>query len=816
MNQNIKDNLCRFLKAEGTYKEVKPYLEKIYQKDQQYYEPICQAIVSAFREQNPIQCFLAARMAKEAIEKQNNDFLTVFQDICLQEYEQLAGDTLNIRLHDKANQFFKRSNDASSYGISFFHLILESIHFWARQYQKKNDGFTPTKFYQTYQNLMNKGIQFPQANYFEAQPTINNNKNNIVNKLDIVNDLENQLKLMKEQHEIELSVREQTYAIELYNLQEENNNYKNFKQILDEQIQDYKRNEDKHKKVQQEFREAQIQLKQLEIEVKNSKLQEEQLQKELKEKKNLQYQIQQQNEQIKELQQNNQILKDRIQQQENRIQPQNDLLLQNQIKELQKNNMTLKTELDNKIKEIQEQKIQCLEQEQNIYQLKLQLKAKEKLNSEANGYKNYEEKQIIQKYEQSIQDLKRSIKQLEGENKFYAQNLQEQQKKNQNLEVQILNSQQKQLASENKIKELQEQLDQLKQISPIRSNSSRAQVKQHSATQFQNFFPAEPQRKYIKNFNLHYDFQEDFNQLFTKPKPIEVENINATIFFPYKTPEQYYSSIPVRQHKGTEITYQNQISVLKDLKQKNKYLFQIFHVNRTTNYFIDLPSIQVAIVKQVQKLGEQYQICYGIYFKTEEQSINLSGKFIIQDRMFYCLSSPQTDFNVTLTKKQQYILEYSINDKCKELEELLVLEIIYKEKIQQLFLPISLLGLIDFQQVTKETFKKCWKQFQILRSKKFNYNSFVLPQYDSILHISKCFILINKEKLMPYLQGIDEIKYGAQFKLLGSQLEGLLKFEFIPQNQMIIYLGVRKEKHHQFQYLINKIINSYHSIFQSI
>ncbi|CAK73995.1 unnamed protein product (macronuclear) [Paramecium tetraurelia] len=824
MNQPIQDNVCLLLKSESTYSQIQPYLDKIKEKDQQviqqsrkFYEPICQAIISVFFEQEPIQCFQAARMAKEAIEKQNLDFLTVFQNVCLKSYEQLAEDTLNVRLADKASQFFNKSGSDMNFGKSFFHLILESIENWARLYPKKNDGITPTLFYQTYQNLLNKGIKFPQANYFKEQQSIKNNYNN--QKLEILKDLQQQIMAMKQLHEIELTDQQQQNNLKIFELQEQLQYFQNMQPILKGQIEELQKKEEKYKK---DFEYNQQKLKQLESELRNNKLNGQQYLNEQLEKLNLESQIQELQKQIQELEKNNSILTEKLEKQGNGRQIQNNQYCLNQLNEQQIDNMNLKKELEKKEAEIKEQKFTCLEQAQNINQLKLQLKAREKLNQDIALSRNQDQEQLISKLQQNIENLKKNIELLEGENGSYQFYQQEQQKRNQKLEEQLLNAQQKLQVSENKIKELQSQLDQLKQISPARTNSNSAKIliQERKPTQYQNFFFPEAQQNQ-QFFNPRFQFNEDLISLFTRPKPIEVEKVNPSDIYPHQTAEEYYSKAQNKQNKGQEVVFKNLISQLKDLSQKNQCLSQMFHINRTTYYFIDKPSIFVAIIKQVQKQGEQNQVKFGVYFKTDEQTINLSGKFLNLQKMLKYFSSSQKDFNVTLEtssqqQQKQYLLEYQINDDCEDISELPVLEIKYKGKVQQLFLPMPIQSFIEFSQITQDDFKAYWKQLSIFRSKKFCYNLLVLPSYQSITNISTKLILINEDKLKSYLQGIDEIKYGAKFKILGSQLKGLIKFELIPQNKIVIYVGIKKEQTQQYQVLATKIINYFNSMFQII
>ncbi|CAD8085231.1 unnamed protein product [Paramecium sonneborni] len=781
MSQSISQQICQFLKSDQTYQHIKPFLEKISEKDRQYYKPICQSILTIFDQKDPVQCFLAARMAKEAVERKNNEFLTIFQDDCIKKYEQLAEIIQNQKDSQNSNQFFQ-NNERSPFGISFFHLVLESIKNWAIQFPKKDDGITPTKFYQAFHYLEEKGISFPSTFYFKTkEQSAAQASAPKQNEQNIIQDLQQQLKITEEQHEMQIKIYQLENQSKLQNLEEQVKYYKNLHLQQQEEIKFQKYKEVSNNNIQDELLQVKKQLRSLEEKERNY----------LQSLNDLKYQFQQlkqENQSLKRYQEsllekikNQETLLDKVKNSENTKQVKIENF-SNQVQELQKNYMNLENQFKIKQKESEDYQTKYLEQKQKLNQLNLQLTAKEKLIPE----KNVSKDNSIQQFEQQISNYQQKIQQLEGkimsleEEKVKLQKQQKEAKKTQSSDNQKINIQ---------------------------------VVKRQNSVQFQNFFSYEQQQN-NQYFNSYYNFEEDLKQLQFKPQILEVEKIDSALYYPYPSAETYYINRPIKSNKGKIISDQIQTNSWKNLESQKKMIFLLYHVNRTQIIFKDQPFINVAILKSAQYLENGIKIIFGIYIKSELQEINIQGKFLNLNKMSNYFHTSIPELNLTLQRQNQKIIEYSINNNCTQLTDTPILELSYNGKAQKIYLPILLFSFIELCQIKKEFYKKNWKEYFILRSNAFQYNPQVLPSYRGIQQISKSFTMINENKLIPYLQGIDEIKFVAQFVFLISQLKGMIKFELIPQKKMIIYVGVDKKQQGQSQVLLEKIIMCYQSIFQ--
>ncbi|CAD8088693.1 unnamed protein product [Paramecium sonneborni] len=697
----------------------------------------------------------------------------------------------------------------------------------------------------------------------------------------VMQDFQNQLSGITEQHEKEKQKIQREHEIEITNL----------KRQMQEQAQEFKKKETRYKDIEQQYTELQRQRNNssqsseevkrinntLTDQIKTLKFQIEQLQS-LSEKDSqdinymrnhiseLKEELDEKKDQIENLKKSQNLEKNQyivnLQQQEEHYK-QEIKQLQEQIKlvsfsHLNNSEISPNGEISNLLRRLENEKtrstnlmieinhkdeqIQILEQE-----LKLKIIELEQYKAQQNVKFTAQDLQIQQKHQAEILSFKQQLLQLETqrkieENSFKEKlNLLEQKFQIQVKENEKLRNQSSALMRQNQ--EVIEQLESLKNQKPLESIQIEPQkeifhnhldlskIKEteyiqinapQSVSSKQNYSQAiypsrsNKQEKNISNLpysgyqhfqHIQVEFLDNVKNLFIKTQQIKVP-VQSEIIYPYFTAEEYYQK-KVRPHKGIVVQFQSLLNILV-MNQNHLLLYKMYHLNKIGNtIFIDNQDLKIAVLKQVQKQGNDFYINYGLYFKTEQQSLNLKA-YIKNAMKFETIWTSQTEIQQNLQKRQIQLLEVSIKSNLSEILVIPILEVNYNNKIQQVFLPIQILSLIQYYKISKIVYQRKWKSAKVYRSEMFEYNTIILSNHRDIPKLSECFTILSPEKIDSFSQGLDEIKYFAYFKLQYYGIEGIIKFELMPNNKMIIFVGIENPKNVA---VIKDLINAFYDIF---
>ncbi|CAK82901.1 unnamed protein product (macronuclear) [Paramecium tetraurelia] len=709
----------------------------------------------------------------------------------------------------------------------------------------------------------------------------------------IMHDFQIQLSGITEQHEREKLRIQQEHQQEVSSLKKQIQESNQIRNMLDNQVQEFKKKENRYKEIEQQYIDSQKQKNNssqsssddvkrinttLTDQIKALKLQNEQMQSQKEKDRN---DIDKMRIHIAELKEENEFYKDEIKnlkQQLNTEKNQGNQRLQQleeshkqeirqlqeqmkfspyldnhnldktpsrEISDLQKRLENEKSRSANLIQDVshKSEQIKILEQELKAKQLELeQSKAEQNVQNTALNI------QIQQKHQAEIQNYKQQYLSLETSKKIeensYKEklNLLEQKLKiqfseNENLrnETQFLKNKVQELNQHLQFEKTQQKTEQIQiepqqpllnnkldlskikesgfeyvQVQSPQSISSKQNYSQVVNTANQNKLERPqsnvPYSGYLNFQNLQIEFVDNVKNLFIRTQQIKVPVQNEMIY-PYLTAEEYYQK-KIRPHKGIVLQCKRTIPSMI-INQQNLQLYKMYHLNRVNNtIFVDNSELKIAVIKQIQKVGSQFYINYGIYFKTDVQSLNL--KAYMKNLMnFETLWTSQQEIQQNLQRKQQLLLEVSIKLQQSEISEVPILEVNYNNKIQQVLLPLQILSLIQYRKISKIGYQRKWKTAKIYRSEVFEYNTLILSNHLDITRLNECFSITNPEKLDSYAQGLDEIKYFAQFQLQFYNLEGIIKFELMPNQKMIIFVGLENSKQSaQIQRLI--------SVFQEI
>ncbi|CAD8182143.1 unnamed protein product [Paramecium pentaurelia] len=517
-----------------------------------------------------------------------------------------------------------------------------------------------------------------------------------------------------------------------------------------------------------------------------------------------------------------------------------------EISDLQKRLENEKTRSANLIHEVnnKSEQIKIFEQELKNKQMEL-----EQLRAEQNIQFTALDIQVQQKHQAEIQNYKQLLLSLETSKKIEENSF----KERLNLleqKLKISFSENEKLRNEssilkNKIQELNQQLEQQKiqqkqeqiQIEPqqqlFNNKLDLSKIKEtgfeyvqvqspESISSKQNFsqaiYPvsAKKQEKPLSSIpysgyqhfqNLQVDFIENTKNLFIRTLQIKVL-AQSDIIYPYLTAEEYYEK-KIQPHKGIVIQFKRIIPNLVG-NQNNLILYKMYHLNKINNtIFVDNQDLKIAALKYIQKNGSNYYINYGLYFKTDLQNLNLKA-YMKNFMNFETIWASQLEIQQNLQKKQQILLEVSIKLQQSEIFETPLLEVNYNNKIQQVLLPLQILSLIQYHKISKIGYQRKWKNSKIYRSEVFEYNTLILSNHKDITKFNESFSITNPEKVDSYIQGLDEIKYFAQFSFQYYNIDGIIKFELMPNQKMIIFIGLENYKQNS---LIQKLINAFQDIF---
>ncbi|CAD8087469.1 unnamed protein product [Paramecium primaurelia] len=308
--------------------------------------------------------------------------------------------------------------------------------------------------------------------------------------------------------------------------------------------------------------------------------------------------------------------------------------------------------------------------------------------------------------------------------------------------------------------------------------------------------------------NNQIDFFENVQNLFTKTQSQKIPLKSEIMIYPHQTAESYYNK-KVQPHKGIVIKFHNFLQN-RLINQNNLTLYKIYHLNRINHtIFVDNQELKIGVLKQVQQNSFDYYINYGLYLETGFKCLKLNA--CIKNSMnFKTIWTSFQEIQQNLYYKQQMLLEVSIKVREREMNEVPILEINYNNKIEQILLPIQILCLIQYHKINYNRYQTRWKTSKIYRSEVFEYNQLVLTDHKDITKLNQCFSIKNPDKINSYCQGFDEIKYIAQFGLKQYNVEGIIKFELMPDNKMIIYVGIENGMNSS---LIKRLINAYQNIF---
>ncbi|KAM3130348.1 hypothetical protein pb186bvf_017551 [Paramecium bursaria] len=169
--QKTQENLELHLKNKDkeAFKVVREYIQMLVsdKQTQQYQNMIISAIQNGIRQQTNHIFFLhSLRLAKEAIEQFQPEFIQQFQLQLLADYERIAlwrkdDPNRNNRLFSEAP-----NKEQSQYSSSSIILLLEEINVWAMWFPQDKYG-QDTSYYLLFAKLLENGIKFPQFQYFK-------------------------------------------------------------------------------------------------------------------------------------------------------------------------------------------------------------------------------------------------------------------------------------------------------------------------------------------------------------------------------------------------------------------------------------------------------------------------------------------------------------------------------------------------------------------------------------------------------------------------------------------------------------------------
>ncbi|CAD8186292.1 unnamed protein product [Paramecium octaurelia] len=708
----------------------------------------------------------------------------------------------------------------------------------------------------------------------------------------IMQDFQIQLSGITEQHEKEKLKIQQEHEQEVSNLKRQIQDSNQMRIMLDNQVQEFKRKENKYKEIEQQYIDIQKrnnssqssdEVKRINTtltdQIKALKLSNEQMQiqkekdrndidkmrihiADLKDEKesykdqleNLKKQLNNEKNQVNNrLQQLEESHKQEIRQLQEQMKfspyldnHNFDKTTSKEIPDLQKRLENEKSRSANLIQDLnhKSEQIKILEQELKARQLELdQSKAEQNIQNTALNIKiqqqhqaeiqNYKQQYLLletqkkieeNQYKEKINLLEQKLKiqfseneNLRNETQFLQNKIQE---LNQHLQLEKTQQKSEQIQIEpqqplfnnkldlSKIKETGFEYVQVQSPQSISSKQNYSQVV-NTVNQNKQERPQSnvPYSGYLNFQNLQIEFVDNVKNLFIRTQQIKVP-VQSEMIYPYHTAEEYYEK-KIRPHKGIVLQCKRTIPSMI-INQQNLQLYKMYHLNRVNNtIFVDNQDIKIAVIKYVQKVGSQFYINYGIYFKTDQQSLNLKA-YVKNLINFETIWTSQQEIQQNLQRKQQILLEVSIKLQQSEISEAPILEVNYNNKIQQVLLPLQILSLIQYRKISKIGYQRKWKTAKIYRSEVFEYNTLILPDHKDITKLNECFSITNPEKLDSYAQGLDEIKYFAQFQLQFYNIEGIIKFELMPNQKMIIFVGVENSKQSQ---QIQRLISIFQDIF---
>ncbi|KAM3130347.1 hypothetical protein pb186bvf_017550 [Paramecium bursaria] len=253
--QKSQDNLESLLKESDlqAFKKVKVYVQLLYLDENKHYQQmIIGAIQNGIRQQVDHVFYLySLRLAKEAIETFQFDFIEQFEQQLLSDYERIA--LWRFDQPDRKNQLFSinPTKEQQIHSQSSLVLLLEEIKVWAIWFPKNKNG-SSTKFYQLYEKLLDQGVQFPGFQYFKQDQVLQKANYNLMNKDQVIPKQQiDDIGQQEERDNLMKKIQELTY---LNDRQKEIIDQQN--QIIQNLTNKENKNEDKLMKFQQELQDC--------------------------------------------------------------------------------------------------------------------------------------------------------------------------------------------------------------------------------------------------------------------------------------------------------------------------------------------------------------------------------------------------------------------------------------------------------------------------------------------------------------------------------------------------------------------------------
>ncbi|CAD8081158.1 unnamed protein product [Paramecium primaurelia] len=194
MQQITPEFIKQCLLTATDYKNTRLIKQALQDNQENTFEIICNTIKEVLN-WDPIKNFhppmaklYALRLSKDLIDIFNMRFVNLFEALTLESlkyYAEYGGP--NTDPNRGTNLFGENmEKDIRQIGMSLVRLALECIHAWAQFFPSTPLG-SPTKFIQLYNEIKNKGYQFPAWTYYKEDFVISHKSEKFSNVVDLLN-----------------------------------------------------------------------------------------------------------------------------------------------------------------------------------------------------------------------------------------------------------------------------------------------------------------------------------------------------------------------------------------------------------------------------------------------------------------------------------------------------------------------------------------------------------------------------------------------------------------------------------------------------